>query len=59
MAGNAGSSLAESSLQVSLYINHDDDDDGLPAYSHQSYSQQVRICHYDEGWENDTVTFPP
>ena len=35
----------------------DDDDDGLPAYSHQSYSHQVGLCHYDEGWENDTVTF--
>ena len=25
-----------------------DNDDGLPAYSHQ-----VGICHYAEGWEND------
>ena len=37
----------------------DDDDDGLPAYSHQSYSHLVGICHNDEGWEYDTVTFPP
>ena len=37
----------------------DDDDDGLPAYSHQSYSHLVGICHNDEGWEDDTVTFPP
>ena len=31
---------------------------GYPAYSHQSYSHQVGICHNDEGWEYDTVTFP-
>ena len=37
----------------------DDDDDGYPAYSHQSHSHQVGICHNDEGWEYDTVTFPP
>ena len=37
----------------------DDDDDGLPAYSHQSYSHLVGICHNDEGWEYDTVIFPP
>ena len=37
----------------------DDDDNGLPAYSHQSYSHLVGICHHDEGWEHDTVTFPP
>ena len=37
----------------------DDDDDGLPAYSHQSYSHLVGICHNDERWEYDTVTFPP
>ena len=37
----------------------DDDDDGLPAYSHQSYFHLVGICHNDEGWEYDTVTFPP
>ena len=36
-----------------------DDDDGYPAYSHQSYSHQVGICHYAEGWEYDTVNFPP
>ena len=36
-----------------------DDDNGLPAYSHQSYSHLVGICHNDEGWEYDTVTFPP
>ena len=36
-----------------------DDDDGYPAYSHQSYSHQVGICHNDEGWEYDTVKFPP
>ena len=35
------------------------DDGGLPAYSHQSYYHQVGICHNDEGWEYDTVTFPP
>ena len=27
--------------------------------SHQSYSHQVGICHNDEGWEYDTVNFPP
>ena len=32
---------------------------GYPAYSHQSYSHQVGICYNDEGWEYDTVTFPP
>ena len=32
---------------------------GYPAYSHQSYSHQVGICHNDEGWEYDTVKFPP
>ena len=32
---------------------------GLPAYSHQSYSHQVGICHNGEGWEYDTVMFPP
>ena len=32
---------------------------GYPAYSHQSYSHQVGICHSVEGWEYDTVTFPP
>ena len=32
---------------------------GLPAYSHQSYSHLVGICHNDEGWEYDAVTFPP
>ena len=31
----------------------DDGDDGLPANSHQSYSQQVGICHDDEGWKYD------
>ena len=36
-----------------------DDDGGYPAYSHQSYSHQVGICHHDEGWEYDTVKFPP
>ena len=39
--------------------NANDDDDGLPAHSHQSYSHQVGICHNDEGWEYDRVTFPP
>ena len=40
--------------------DHDHDhDDGYPAYSHQSYSHQVVICHNDEGWEYDTVKFPP
>ena len=28
-------------------------------YSHQSYSHQVGMCHNDEGWEYDTVIFPP
>ena len=37
----------------------DDADDGYPAYSHQSDSHQVGIWHHDEGWENDTVKFPP
>ena len=31
-----------------------DDDDVLPAYSHL-----VSICHGDEMWEHDTVTFLP
>ena len=30
-----------------------DDYNGLPAYSHHG-----GIRHYDEGWENDTVTLP-
>ena len=46
-----------------LLVGHDDDDDddddGLPANYHQSYSHQVGICHNDEGWEYDTVKFPP
>ena len=37
----------------------DDDDDGYPAYYHRSHSHQVGICHDDEGWEYDTVKFPP
>ena len=37
----------------------DDDDDGVPANYHQSYPHQVGICHDDEGWEYDTVRFPP
>ena len=45
---------------IHTYSHDDDDDDvGLPAYSHQSYSHLVGICHNDEGWEYDTVTFPP
>ena len=32
---------------------------GLPANYHQSYSHLVGICHNDEGWEYDTVKFPP
>ena len=36
-----------------------DDDDGYPAYYHRSHSHQVGICHNDEGWEYDTVRFPP
>ena len=32
---------------------------GYPAYYHQSHSHQVGICHNDEGWEYDTVKFPP
>ena len=39
--------------------NDDDDDDGYPAYSHQSDSHQVGIWHHDQGWEYDTVKFPP
>ena len=39
--------------------DEDDDDDGLPANYHQSYSHLVGICHNDEGWEYDTVRFPP
>ena len=35
------------------------DDGGIPAFSHQSYSHLVGIWHNDEGWEYDTVTFPP
>ena len=52
-------------LQFDLEEDYRDDDDdydddyGYPAYSHQSYSHQVGICHNDEGWEYDTVTFPP
>ena len=42
-----------------VFDDDDDDDDGYPAYSHQSYSHQVGICHNDEGWEYDTVKFPP
>ena len=40
---------------------HDDgdDDDGYPANYHRSHSHQVGICHNDEGWEYDTVKFPP
>ena len=34
-----------------------DDVYGLPAYSQQSYSHLEGICLYDEGWENDTVTY--
>ena len=37
----------------------DDDDNVLPANSHQSYSHLVGICHNDQRWEYDTVTFPP
>ena len=43
-------------------VDDDDDDDdnyGLPANYHQSHSHQVGICHDDEGWEYDTVKFPP
>ena len=39
--------------------HHNDEQMGLPAYSHQSYSHQVGMCHNDEGWEYDTVIFPP
>ena len=45
-----------------LLGNHDDDDDdddGYPANYHRSHSHQVGICHDDEGWEYDTVRFPP
>ena len=41
------------------YYDDNDDDDGLPANYHQSHSHQVGICHNDEGWEYDTVRFPP
>ena len=43
------------------YDGDDDDDDneGLPANYHHSYSHQVGICHDDQGWEYDTVKFPP
>ena len=34
--------------------DEDDEDDGYPAYSHQ-----VGIWHHDDGWEYDTVKFPP
>ena len=37
---------------------HHHDDNGLSAYCHQSYSHQVGLSHYEEGWENDTVTLP-
>ena len=36
------------------YCHHHHHCHGLSAYSHQ-----VGICHYDEGWENDTVTLAP
>ena len=39
--------------------HHNHHHNGLPAYSHQSYSHQVGIWHHDKGWEHDTVTFPP
>ena len=32
---------------------------GYPANCHQSHSHLVGICHNDEGWEYDTVKFPP
>ena len=38
---------------------YDDDDGGYPANYHRSHSHQVGICHDDEGWEYDTVKFPP
>ena len=37
----------------------DDYDDDYPANYHRSHSHQVGICHDDEGWEYDTVKFPP
>ena len=37
-----------------FHHNHHKLHHGLPAYSHL-----VGICHNDEGWEYDTVTFPP
>ena len=37
----------------------DDNDDDDDAYYHRSHSHQVGICHDDEGWEYDTVKFPP
>ena len=49
-----------------IHGNYDDDDDdedddniGYPANYHWSHSHQVGICHDDEGWEYDTVKFPP
>ena len=64
--GSKGALWHESNLNPichSLPPDDDDDDDddddiGLPAYSHQSYSHLVGICHNDEWWEYDLVTFP-
>ena len=63
MADEGGSSSEEEEEEEEesapdMKVHDDDDDDDLAAYSHQSYSRQVGICHYGEGWENDTVTLP-
>ena len=41
-------------IQVENNYDEDDDNDGYPAYSHQSYSHQVGICQNDDGWEYDS-----
>ena len=49
---------------VTLVSEVTDEDDGYPAYSHQSDfhksdSHQVGIWHNDEGRKYDAVKFPP
>ena len=59
--------ISPSSPSIHIFPTHDDDNDhhgdhgehGYPAYYHRSHSHQVGICHDDEGWEYDTVKFPP
>ena len=41
-------------INLMMMINQPDED-GLPAYSHQSYSHLVGKYHDDEGREHDTV----